>query len=91
MFNALFGSAAPLHCAKFLKRFDDNRMKVSPAKQRRTWLEGGANNIMRKVNVSTKRCISSECIPLIDQQRDRDAATTIPSSEKVFPPDGESS
>lgn len=41
MFNALFGSAAPLHCAKFLKRFDDNRMKVSLPKQRWTWLERG--------------------------------------------------
>lgn len=57
-----------LYCAEFLKGSDDNRMKVSLAKAgyEHGW-RGEANNIS-KVNVSTNRCISSECIPPMDQQ-----------------------
>lgn len=44
MFNALFGSAVLLHCAK---RFDDNGIKVSLAKQR--WTQRvEANNIIKQ-------------------------------------------
>lgn len=69
MFNALFGSAALLHCAKFLRRFDDNRMESVTCKKKKYeygWREKA--NIISKANVSTNCCISSEYIPLMDQQ-----------------------
>lgn len=61
MFNAFLLSAALLHCAKFLNRFDDNRMKVSLAKAKMNTV-GEANNIISKVNVSAscRRRVASE-------------------------------